>query len=886
MTDTLVEYFNWKVHKGFEAKGLAGKEEYEERLAYETGIIREMGYESYLLVVADFIAWARRQGIPVGPGRGSAAGCLISYCLGITNIDPIKYNLLFERFLNPDRISNPDIDVDFCKERVDEVIEYVRKKYGQDHVARIKTFGKLYAKSIIRDVGRVKELDPVIVAETAAQIPHVITQADQKLERLYKHKSNGKVLCEMRRGLHGPVKAYLMETAEQLEELVRSAGTHAAGVIIGPEPLVEYMGLDLDVKNQQPISCFEMYDCERLGLVKFDFLSLDTLTQIDLCIRMVKENYGIDINIDNIPEDDPAVWQLIGEGRLGGIFQMGGDGFTRLAMDIKPRSIEDLALISAIYRPGPMSADVHTNIIKARRTGQAARHDLEEIQQILATTSGYIVYQEQIMRIANRCAGYTPGETDTLRKVIGKKLIDVMEEKEFPKFTEGLRKAGATEDYIKRLWKEIVDFGKYGFNKSHAVSYARISYETAWLKAHYPAEFLAASLSMKMDPQKREVMLQLMYECKDFDIPIMPPDINISKSNFMAKNNRVFYGLEAIKGLGVKTIEHIIEVRNESGPFKDMQDFIERTDGRLTDINTIDILAKAGAFDSLERERAVAIEKIQLYAKVWREKKRRESQKKAKLFRNLDKFADDGKARGYKSVSHLQTRVNQELIEIQEWYDNEVAKINKVTAAKKGYDILAYEVDLLGFYMQGHPLDRCKWITNKYAIRKAIDSEDERVAMVGMVTDLRIFQTKKGKKPMAVFLLADKCDRIKCVVFSKTYASVNHHLEENAILFVAGKKSDNGDEVVVNEVNDTSRMYKRGVTGAELAGVIDPGVASRVKQWLDRQKEANLNGTLPFSLKLEGLNGVVEIEASEHISELLRTEMDAKLAGLEFKWTK
>ena len=306
--DKLVKYFNWKVRKGFEARGLAGKEEYESRLVEETRVIRKMGYESYLLVVGDFIAWARRKDIPVGPGRGSAAGCLISYCLSITNIDPIKYKLLFERFLNPDRVSMPDIDVDFCKDRVDEVIDYVIEKYGRDHVAKIKTFGKLYAKSAIRDVGRVKELDPTKVAEAANAIPHVITQDDQKLERMYKSKKHGPLLNAMKNGKKGPEIKYLFATAEKLEELVRNASTHAAGIIIGPRPLVEYMGLDLDVKNQQPITAFDMNDCERLGLIKFDFLSLDTLTQIALCIKIIGENHGVEIDIDEI--DMNAFYQI------------------------------------------------------------------------------------------------------------------------------------------------------------------------------------------------------------------------------------------------------------------------------------------------------------------------------------------------------------------------------------------------------------------------------------------------------------------------------------------------------------------------------------------------------------------------------------------------
>lgn len=880
--DKLVEYFNWKVGKGFKARGLAGKEEYESRLAEETRVIHKMGYEPYLLVVADFIAWARREGIPVGPGRGSAAGCLISYCLSITNIDPIKYNLLFERFLNPDRVSMPDIDVDFCKDRVDEVINYVVEKYGRDHVARIKTFGKLYAKSAIRDVGRVKELPSTKVAEAAGAIPNVITQDDQKLERMYKNKKYGSTLKAMKKGDRGPEIKYLFATAERMEELVRNASTHAAGVIIGPEPLVEYMGLDLDVKNQQPITAFDMNDCERLGLIKFDFLSLDTLTQIALCIEIVKENYDIDIDIDNIPENDPLVWELMDKGKLGGIFQMSGDGFTRLTKDIKPRSIEDLAMISSVYRPGPMKANVHNMIIKARRKGESIHvHESEEVADILSTTSGAIVYQEQCMRIARKCAGYTAGETDNLRKLIGKKLKEKMEE-EKPKFEAGLIKNGFSKTYAEKIWGWMEQFGSYGFNKSHAISYARISYETAYLKAHYPAEFLAASLAMKMDSQKRETMLQLMYECKDINIPIMPPDINISKPVFMAKNNRVFYGLGAIKGLGVKTINHILEVR-EDGPYASIQDFVERTKGTLTDTGTLDVLAKAGAFDSLESERGLAIEKVQLLASAWREKRRKEAQKRAKLFRNLEKFRQDGKARGYKSVELLQTKINQELISIQNWYDKTVALVNSARATKKAHDILGYEVDLLGFYLQGHPLDRCEWASKKYSIESAIESDDERIRIIGVITDLRVFKTKKGQM-MGTFSLSGKETHIKCIVFPNLYDSKNDLLQENRVVLIDGKKNNN--EVYVEGIRDTGCLYKTGVIGAEVSAVLDPGTASRIKHWLEKQKEANATGSLPFSLELEGLKGAVELDASKLVSEMLLTEMDAKLAGLSFKWTK
>lgn len=874
----LVEYFKWKVRKGLAARGLAGKEEYENRLNDETKVIRKMGYEQYLLVVADFIAWAKRESIPVGPGRGSAAGCLISYCLGITNVDPIKYELLFERFLNPDRVSMPDIDVDFCTERVEEVVKYIREKYGDDHVARIKTFGKLYARSAIRDVGRVAELDPQIVSDAAEQVERVITQDDQKLERLYKSQPH---LKSWRDGAHGELGAYLFKTAEKLEGLVRTAGMHAAGVVIGDKPLVEYMGLDLNVATQEPVTCFDMNDCERLGLIKFDLLSLDTLTQTQLCVDMIEENHGVKIDINSIPEDDKQVWRLFETGNLGGIFQMGGEGFTRLTRDIKPKSVEDLAMISSIYRPGPMGAGIHDKIIRARNQGvDIYDHESEQVKSILAPTSGAIVYQEQCMRIARNCAGYSPGETDNLRKIIGKKLIAKMEA-EKPKFVEGMVENGSSREYAEFIWNEMERFGAYGFNKSHAISYAIISYQTAYLKAHYPAEFLAASLSMKMDSQKRDTMLALMYECRDFNIPIISPDINISRDIFWAKDGQVYYGLRAIKGLGDKTIEHIMSVRSK-GHFKSIRDFVERTDGRLTDVNTLDVLAKSGAFDSLETDRALAIEKAQELSAAWKEYRRRKAQKNSKLERNLEKFADDGKARGYKSVDSLRSRVAQELIEIEDWYEEEIEKVSARVHSHAVHDLLAAEIELLGFYMQGHPLDQCQWITRKYSIEKMEETPDEFVQVVGVVSDAHSFRTKAKKEMMATFFLEDRNNRVKCVLFPKLYPRFGHLVDENTVVYVSGKRSESG-EIYVEEIKSTDEMCKKGVKSAQIDGTVDATTVSRIKHWLDKQPDG---GKIPLGVKLIGTHGTVEISASRKVSEFVRTEMQAKQAGLTFTWRK
>jgi len=623
-----------------------------------------------------------------------------------------------------------------------------------------------------------------------------------------------------------------------------------------------------------------MWDCERLGLVKFDLLSLDTLTQIQLCIDMIKENHDVEIDIDAIPEDDMKVWELMDEGNLGGIFQMAGEGFTRLTKDIKARSIEDLAMISSIYRPGPMGAGVHMSIIKARNKGvNIYDHASEKVKGILAPTSGAIVYQEQCMRIARDCAGYSPGETDNLRKIIGKKLKQKMEDEE-PKFVAGLVEKGSSEKDAKALWDEMEQFGSYGFNKSHAISYAIISYQTAYLKAHYPAEFLAASLSMKMDSQKREKMLSLMYECRDFNIPTVSPDINVSKSIFWAKDNQVYYGLEAIKGLGDKTIQHIVDVRKD-GPYESMQDFIQRTDGRLTDVNTLDILAKSGAFDSLEPDRALAIEKIQKVSAAWKEYRRRKAQKLSKLERNLEKFAEDGKARGYKSAESLRSRVAQEIIGIEAWYQAEIESINELNASVAVHDTLTYEVDLLGFYMQGHPLDRCDWITKKYSIKHAQDSLDTFVQVVGVISESKKFRTKKDHM-MSVFSLEDKENKIKCVLFPKLFKRFDHLVEDNTIVHVTGKR-DNKDEIYIETIQSTDYIRKVGVTSAEVDGPLTRITVSRVKHWLDKQPN---DGIIPLDVTLLGRCGVVEITSGINVSEFVKTEMEAKQAGLTFRWRK
>ncbi|RMD57776.1 MAG: DNA polymerase III subunit alpha, partial [Nitrospirae bacterium] len=586
---TVEEYLRKIVEDGFKKKiGEDPPDIYKDRLEKELRIIEEMGFSSYFLVVWDFIRYARSKDIPVGPGRGSAAGSLVAYCLDITEIDPIKYNLLFERFLNPERISMPDIDVDFCKDRRSEVIDYVSQKYGKDRVAQIITFGTMQAKGVIRDVGRALNIPYAVVDKVAKLVPSTLgihlkdaLNREPKLMELYESDEKIKELIDI---------------ALRLEGLTRHVSTHAAGVVISNRPLNDIVPL-YKAPNDEVISTqYSMESIESLGLLKFDFLGLKTLTVINKAEHFInKRKDSIStFSVKNIPLDDRDTYALLSSGKTNGVFQLESSGMKELVIRVKPEVFEDIIALLALYRPGPLGEGMHEEYIKRKKGLSPITYEHPILEEILKDTYGIILYQEQVMQIANKMAGFTMGQADILRKAMGKKKAEVMEELK-SKFIEGAKKNKILEKKAEKIFDLMASFAKYGFNKSHSAAYALITYQTAYLKAHYPVEYMAALLSSEMDDTDK--IMKYINECHNMGIDILPPDINVSDYEFKVSNNAIRFGLGAIKGVGSAAIESIISAR-EDGPFRDMFDFCSRVDTRKVNKKVVESLIKAGALYS------------------------------------------------------------------------------------------------------------------------------------------------------------------------------------------------------------------------------------------------------------------------------------------------
>ena len=591
-------YTSWEYLKKLCYDGLAARypdagQQLKERLEYELSTIRSMGYVDYFLIVWDFINYARTQDIMVGPGRGSAAGSIVSYCLGITSIDPIKYQLLFERFLNPERVSMPDIDVDFCFERRQEVIDYVVRKYGEDRVVQIVTFGTLAAKGVIRDVGRVMDLPYGYVDSIAKMIPGELNitldralTMNPELKKLYQEDEQVRELIDMSRRLEG---------------LPRHTSMHAAGVVIGQKAIDEFVPLSLG-SDGSVTTQFTMTTLEELGLLKMDFLGLRTLTVIQDAQKLASKSAGREINVDAIDYDDKAVLNSIGTGKTDGVFQLESAGMKSFMKELKPQSLEDIIAGISLYRPGPM--DFIPKYIKGKNHPELITYDCPQLEHILAPTYGCIVYQEQVMQIVRDLAGYTLGRSDLLRRAMSKKKGDVMQ-KERQNFVYGNPEEnvpgcianGINEKTANQIYDEMIDFAKYAFNKSHAAAYAVVAYQTAWLKYYYPVEFMAALMTSVIDNSGK--VSEYIYTCRQMGIEILPPDINKGVGNFSVDNGMIRYGLAAIKSIGRPVIEAIIKEREAAGEFKTLKDFIERLSGKEVNKRTIESFIKSGAFDSL-----------------------------------------------------------------------------------------------------------------------------------------------------------------------------------------------------------------------------------------------------------------------------------------------
>ena len=738
--------------------GLKTKEIYSARLLKELEIIKKMRYASYFLIVWDFIIYAKKRGIPVGPGRGSAAGSLVSYCLDITDIDPVQFNLLFERFLNPERLSMPDIDVDFCKDRRSEVIAYVAEKYGNDHVAQIITFGTMAAKAAIRDVGRALDLpygEVDKIAKLVPNTPNITIENTLKFEPQMKHiyDTNPKI-------------KELINTAIRLEGLCRHASTHAAGVVISPIPLTEYTPLYKNPTDGSITTQFDMGAIEKIGLLKFDFLGLKTLTIIDKTLQYIRDN-GKDFSLQDISFEDKKTYDLLSSGNTTGIFQLESAGMRDLLVKISPSRFEDLIAIVALHRPGPMGSGMIEDFIKRKKGKIPIKQDLPQLREILDNTYGVILYQEQVMRIANKLANFTMGQADILRKAMGKKQPEEMEKLK-KVFVQGARANNISEKKASRIFDLMAYFAEYGFNKSHSAAYAYLAYQTAYLKAHYPVEFMCATLSSDMD--NTDKILKIIAGCREMGIPILPPDINLSGKEFVVFGNSIRFGLEAVKGVGSSTIDSIIELRDSGGPFTSVMNFLERVDHKKVNKKVVENLIKAGAFDSLGITRAKAL--------------------------TLTNEILNGNAKTYSARAYGQQSI----------FDT----FTEEPAEEKEYsteELLRYEKEALGIYITGHPLTKYEAQLKKLGTKKSSELEEipdgQEIILGGILRNIKKFQTKSKSEIMAYCSFEDADGNCEVIVFPDLYRKRIPLLQKDALLIVKGTidKTEKGIKIIASEIS-------------------------------------------------------------------------------------
>lgn len=733
---------------------------YYKRLEDELAIILNMKYSGYFLIVADFIDWARRHSIPVGPGRGSAVGSLVAWALGITEIDPIRYDLLFERFLNPERVSLPDIDVDFCAEGRADVIRYVTEAYGGgDYVGQIVALGQMKAKAVIRDVGRVLGISLSTVNSIAKMIPEKVgTTLAQALEAMpeIKNVASGH-----------PEAAKLIPYALVLENLPRHASIHASGVVICDRPLMELLPLcrdskapEADGKKSQGVTQYELNGVEDNGLIKFDFLGLKTLTLLKHCLRLISET-GQDVVIEDISLDDKATYDLLSRGDLTGVFQLESTGIRDLVMRMKPSRFEDIIDLVALYRPGPLQSGMVDTYIKIRQGLLEPNYMLDELQPLLESTNGVIIYQEQVMRIAQILSGYSLGEADLLRRAMGKKKPEEMA-KQKTRFLTGAQANGIPADKAEDIFTKMAEFADYGFNKSHSAAYALIIFRCAWLKAHYPSQFMAALMTSERNNQDK--LGAILSECRLRDMPILPPDVNTSASQFTVANGQIIFGLAAIKGVGKGAVETIIQARGNK-PFDDLFDFCKRAGSAKVNRRVIESLIKCGAFDNCggaprERQLAALDEALAIGAKA-RQKKQ---QKQSSLFQSLE--PPEKRSRVWPEAAPLTEK-----------------------------ERLALEKELLGFYVSGHPLDR--YLPAMYAIRTCPLSEAKELAdrsRVLLCGTLTRFQQRVGKndKPYAFATIEDATGSTEMVIWSNVLSKSGPALEIDKLIVVRGSMDNKG----------------------------------------------------------------------------------------------
>lgn len=760
--------------------------EFQERLETELGVIEKMGFVSYFLIVWDFIHYARENKIPVGPGRGSAAGSLVAFLLGITNIDPIRYGLIFERFLNPERISMPDIDIDFCYDRRGEVISYVVRKYGAQNVAQIGTFGTMGAKAAIRDVGRVMDVPYNEVDKIAKLVPSELKITIQKaletspdLRDLYEKN---------------PIVTRVIDMAIKLEGCVRNVSTHAAGVVISEKPLTEYVPLSTGA-NGELATQYSMKPVEKLGLLKMDFLGLKTLTVIHNALRHVKENHGIDVNMDRIPMDDPKTFELLNKANTIGVFQLESPGMRDLSRRIGLSQFEHIIALVALFRPGPMH--MIDDFIKRKHGGKIS-YEHPMMEPILKDTYGIMLYQEQVMKVANEMAGYSLGQADNLRRAMGKKIPEEME-KQREIFVEGAVKNNVNKKTADKVFETMAYFAGYGFNKSHSAAYALIAYQTAYLKANYPKEFMAALLSSEIN--NTDKMVQYIEECKQMGIQVLPPDINESKAGFSIVEDNIRFGLTAVKNVGRAPVENIIGGREKHGKYASLYDFTEHLDTRIVNRKVLESLIKCGAFDSLKMKRSQLFEMIDSALQAADQ---------------LQKDRDLGQSSFF------------DVLENQEAFKKEFQKVPDIPEWPE-HDLLRYEKEMIGFYVSGHPLAAFSSVMERFSTcpvdRLSVRADGEEVQIGGIILTARHTVTKKNNERMAILTLEDLTGNLDILVFPRAYESARPYLNVDAPVFVRGKlnlKEDN-PKIIAEQIFPLTETQKR-LTKAIFVNVDLPSV--------------------------------------------------------------
>lgn len=790
---------------------------YEERLNYEIGVIERMGFPGYFLIVSDFIKWAKAHGIPVGPGRGSGAGSLVAWVLTITDLDPIRFGLLFERFLNPERVSMPDFDVDFCQERRGEVIEYVRSKYGADRVSQIITFGTLQARAVLRDVGRVLQLPFAQVDKLAKLVPFNPAKPPTLAEAL-----------EMEPKLQEAIEAdeevrELFETAQQLEGLYRNASTHAAGIVIGDRPLVELVGLYRDPRSDIPASQFNMKWAEAAGLVKFDFLGLKTLTVIDRAIKMIA-NKGVKVDLARLPLDDAKTYEMLQRGDVVGVFQVESQGMRRALVDMAPDRFEDLVVLVALYRPGPM-ANIPTYCNRKKGLEEITYYSdalTPWLKPILEPTFGIITYQEQVMEIARQLAGYSFGEADLLRRAMGKKIRSEMD-KQRVRFMEGAIARGIKEADAEMTFEACAKFADYGFNKSHSAPYALLTYQTAWLKANHPVEFLAASMSL--DAGNTDKLAVFFQEARRMGIEVRPPDVNRSCADFTVEDGAVRYALGAIKGVGKPAMLGVEEARRD-GEFRDLQDFAERVDPRHVNRRCFEALAKAGAFSSLEPNRAKAFAAAPLLSALASAADEQRNSNQASL------FADEPPQR-------------LRLPDAESWGESER---------------LDHELSSVGFFLSGHPLDDL--LTGALRARITLSAEKEIVGqerqsleMIGVVRS-RVEKPAKTGGKFAIVTLSDPSGEYELFVNDELLQTSRDTLDVGNRVLVRVRVRKVEEELRFS-MDAATELSKAAVGGHEALLVrVSPDAPldriARVAEGLRRSPSRNALGAIHLEIPVDG----------------------------------